>query len=167
MGYAYNWPVAFLCFFFNFLVVCRSVGSPNHTICMHTTSDTSVHLFYAANVTFPSHFQRHFAAAQDFVVHTGYEYAGVTMLVHLFANLVLTFPSLVNCTRPVSVYANASCVQVICAKPLNQSLSTKGLGEVAFSFIDEDLRLHIRPTLICWFALLLVHFLPMPRCSGS
>nr|AFM56387.1 GP3 glycoprotein [Equine arteritis virus] len=159
MGRAYNWPVALLCFFFHFLFIRGSAGSNNTTICMHTTSDTSVHLFYAANVTFPSHFQRHFAAAQDFVVHTGYEYAGVTMLVHLFANLILTFPSLVNCTRPVSVYANASCVQVECC-PAN---STSGLGEISFSFIDEDLRLHIRPTLICWFALLLVHFLPMPR----
>nr|AFM56366.1 GP3 glycoprotein [Equine arteritis virus] len=162
MGRAYNWPVALLCFFFHFFFIRGSAGSNNTTICMHTTSDTSVHLFYAANVTFPSHFQRHFAAAQDFVVHTGYEYAGVTMLVHLFANLILTFPSLVNCTRPVSVYANASCVQVVCC--LNHS--TSGLGKISFSFIDEDLRLHIRPTLICWFALLLVHFLPMPRSRG-
>nr|AAP82489.1 glycoprotein 3 [Equine arteritis virus] len=162
MGRAYYWPVAFLCFFFHFFFICGSAGINNTTICMHSTSDTSVHLFYAANVTFPSHFQRHFAAAQDFVVHTGYEYAGVTMLVHLFANLILTFPSLVNCTRPVSVYANASCVQVVCCL----KDSTSGLGEISFSFIDEDLRLHIRPTLICWFALLLVHFLPMPRCRG-
>nr|AAP82491.1 glycoprotein 3 [Equine arteritis virus] len=163
MGRAYNWPVAFLCFFFHFFFICGSAGSNNTTICMHSTSDTSVHLFYAANVTFPSHFQRHFAAAQDFVVHTGYEYAGVTMLVHLFANLVLTFPDLVNCSHPVKVFANASCVQLVC-KHVN---SSKGLGEISFSFIDEDLRLHIRPTLICWFTLLLVHFLPMPRSRGS
>nr|AAP82487.1 glycoprotein 3 [Equine arteritis virus] len=162
MDRTYIGPATLLCFLFHFLLIRGGVGSNNTAICMHTTSDTSVHLFYAANVTFPSHFQRHFAAAQDFVVHTGYEYAGVTMLVHLFANLVLTFPSLVNCTHPVSVYANASCVQLVC----NQTLSTSGLGGVAFSFIDEDLRLYIRPTLICWFALLLVHFLPMPRCSG-
>nr|AHL19949.1 glycoprotein 3 [Equine arteritis virus] len=163
MGCTYSGPAALLCFLFYFLFIGGSVGGNNTTICMHTTSDTSVHLFYAANVTFPSHFQRHFAAAQDFVAHTGYEYAGVTMLVHLFANLVLTFPSLVNCSHPVSVYANASCVQVSC----NTTLSVGGLGEVSFYFIDEDLRLHIRPTLICWFALLLVHFLPMPRCTGS
>nr|AAP82483.1 glycoprotein 3 [Equine arteritis virus] len=163
MGRTYSGPAAFLCFFLYLFFIRGSVGSNNTTICMHTTSNTSVHLFYAANVTFPSHFQRHFAAAQDFVVHTGYEYAGVTMLVHLFANLVLTFPSLVNCTRPVKVYANASCVQVVC-KLVNV---TDTLGEVSFSFIDEDLRLHIRPTLICWFTLLLVHFLPMPRCRGS
>nr|AAP82468.1 glycoprotein 3 [Equine arteritis virus] len=162
MGRTYDRPVAFLCFIFHFLLVRGSAGSNNTTICMHTTSDTGVHLFYAANVTFPSHFQRHFAAAQDFVVHTGYEYAGVTMLVHLFANLVLTFPSLVNCSHPVSVYANASCVQVVC-RLVN---STVGAGTFSFSFIDEDLRLYIRPTLICWFALLLVHFLPMPRCRG-
>nr|AAP82470.1 glycoprotein 3 [Equine arteritis virus] len=162
MGRAHDWPAALLCFFFHFLFIRGSAGGNNTTICMHTTSDTGVHLFYTANVTFPSHFQRHFAAAQDFVVHTGYEYAGVTMLVHLFANLVLTFPSLVNCTHPVSVYANASCVQVVCHL-LN---STGGLGQVSFSFIDEDLRLYIRPTLISWFALLLVHFLPMPRCRG-
>nr|AAP82500.1 glycoprotein 3 [Equine arteritis virus] len=162
MGRAYNRPVALLCFFFHLFLICGGAGSNNTTICMLTTSDTGVHLFYAANVTFPSHFQRHFAAAQDFVVHTGYEYAGVTMLVHLFANLILTFPSLVNCTHPVSVYANASCVQVAC----RLENSTSGLGELSFSFVDEDLRLHIRPTLICWFALLLVHFLPMPRCRG-
>nr|AAP82484.1 glycoprotein 3 [Equine arteritis virus] len=163
MGRAYSGPVAFLCLFFHFLFICGSVGRNNTTICMHTTSNTSVHLFYAANVTFPSHFQRHFAAAQDFVVHTGYEYAGVTMLVHLFANLVLTFPELVNCSHPVEVFANASCVQMAC-KHVN---SSKGLGEISFSFIDEDLRLHIRPTLICWFTLLLVHFLPMPCSRGS
>nr|AFM56289.1 GP3 glycoprotein [Equine arteritis virus]AFM56303.1 GP3 glycoprotein [Equine arteritis virus] len=163
MGGAYGGPAALLCLFFHFFFVSRSVGSNNTTICMHTTSDTGVHLFYAANVTFPSHFQRHFAAAQDFVVHTGYEYAGVTMLVHLFANLVLSFPSLVNCSRPVQVFANASCVQVVC----NITNSTPGLGQLSFSFVDEDLRLHIRPTLICWFALLLVHFLPMPRCRGT
>nr|AFM56429.1 GP3 glycoprotein [Equine arteritis virus] len=163
MDCTYNGPVAFLCFLLYFLFVRGSVGGNNTTICMHTTSDTGVHLFYAANVTFPSHFQRHFAAAQDFVVHTGYEYAGVTMLVHLFANFVLTFPSLINCTRPVSVYANASCVQAVC----NHTNSTTGLGQLSFSFIDEDLRLHIRPTLLCWFTLLLVHFLPMPRCGGS
>nr|AAC14202.1 ORF3 [Equine arteritis virus] len=163
MGCTYSGPATFLCFFFYFLLIRESVGSANTTICMHTTSNTSVHLFYAANVTFPSHFQRHFAAAQDFVVHTGYEYAGVTMLVHLFANLVLTFPSLVNCSHPVTVFANASCVQVVCAR-VN---SLVGLGEISFSFIDADLRLHIRPTLVCWFALLLVHFLPMPRCRGS
>nr|AAP82502.1 glycoprotein 3 [Equine arteritis virus] len=163
MGRAHNRPVAFLCFFLHLFFIRGSASSNNTTICMHSTSDTSVHLFYAANVTFPSHFQRHFAAAQDFVVHTGYEYAGVTMLVHLFANLILTFPSLVNCTHPVSVYANASCVQVVCCL----SPSTSGFGAISFSFIDEDLRLHIRPTLICWFALLLVHFLPMPRCRGS
>nr|AAD31161.1 GP3 protein [Equine arteritis virus] len=163
MGHAHSGPVAFLCFFLYFRFIFGSVSSGNTTICMHTTSNTSVHLFYAANVTFPSHFQRHFAAAQDFVVHTGYEYAGVTMLVHLFANLVLTFPSLVNCSRPVSVFANASCVQLVC----NCTRPTTGLGQLSFSFVDEDLRLHIRPTLICWFALLLVHFLPMPRCRGS
>nr|AAP82482.1 glycoprotein 3 [Equine arteritis virus] len=163
MGRSNSGPVAFLCFFFYFFFIRGSVGSNNTTICMHTTSNTGVHLFYAANVTFPSHFQRHFAAAQDFVVHTGYEYAGVTMLVHLFANLVLTFPNLVNCSHPVTVYANASCVQVVC-KHVNL---TSGIGEISFSFIDEDLRLHIRPTLISWFALLLVHFLPMPRCTGS
>nr|AAP82474.1 glycoprotein 3 [Equine arteritis virus] len=162
MDRAYNRPVAFLCFIFYFLFIRGSDGSNHTTICMHPTSNTGVHLFYAANVTFPSHFQRHFAAAQDFVVHTGYEYAGVTMLVHLFANLVLSFPSLVNCSRPVSVYANASCVQVVCTL-IN---STAGVGKFSFSFIDEDLRLYIRPTLICWFALLLVHFLPMPRCRG-
>nr|AAC14199.1 ORF3 [Equine arteritis virus] len=160
MGRAYSGPVALLCLFLHLCLFPGSVGRDNTTICMHTTSDTGVHLFYAANVTFPSHFQRHFAGAQDFVVHTGYEYAGVTMLVHLFANLILTFPSLVNCSRPVEVYANASCVQVVCV--LNQT--TTGLGQLSFSFVDEDLRLHIRPTLICWFALLLVHFLPMPRC---
>nr|QBK17541.1 glycoprotein 3 [Equine arteritis virus] len=164
MGRTYSGPVAFLCFFLHFFLVSGSVGSNNTTICMHSSSDTSVHLFYAANVAFPSHFQRHFAAAQDFVVHTGYEYAGVTMLVHLFANLILTFPSLVNCTHPVSVYANASCVQVVCA---HRYPSTTGLGQLSFSFIDEELRLYIRPTLVCWFALLLVHFLPMPRCRGS
>nr|QID90264.1 glycoprotein 3 [Equine arteritis virus] len=163
MGCAYGGPAAFLCLLFYFLFIGGSAGRNNTTICMHTTSNTGVHLFYAANVTFPSHFQRHFAAAQDFVVHTGYEYAGVTMLVHLFANLVLTFPSLVNCSHPVEVFANASCVQMVC-NPVN---STKGLGKISFSFIDEDLRLHIRPTLICWFALLLVHFLPMPRSRGS
>nr|AAP82476.1 glycoprotein 3 [Equine arteritis virus] len=163
MGRAYSGPVALLCLFLHLCLILGSVGCNNTTICMHTTSDTGVHLFYAANVTFPSHFQRHFAAAQDFVVHTGYEYAGVTMLVHLFANLILTFPSLVDCSRPVEVYANASCVQVVCS--LNQT--TTGLGQLSFSFVDEDLRLHIRPTLICWFALMLVHFLPMPRCSGS
>nr|AAP82504.1 glycoprotein 3 [Equine arteritis virus] len=163
MGHAYSGPVTFLCFFLYFCFISGSVGSNNTTICMHTTSNTSVHLFYAANVTFPSHFQRHFAAAQDFVVHTGYEYAGVTMLVHLFANLVLTFPSLVNCTHFVNVFANASCVQVVC----NRISPTPGLGQLSFSFIDEDLRLHIRPTLVCWFTLLLVHFLPMPRCRGS
>nr|AAP82475.1 glycoprotein 3 [Equine arteritis virus] len=163
MGCSNNRSVAFLCVFFYLFFVCGSVGSNNNTICMRTTSDTSVHLFYAAGVTFPSHFQRHFAAAQDFVVHTGYEYAGVTMLVHLFANLVLTFPELVNCTRPVTVLANASCVQVSC----NTSKPGDASGQLSFSFIDEDLRLHIRPTLICWFALLLVHFLPMPRCRGS
>nr|ABR92872.1 glycoprotein 3 [Equine arteritis virus] len=163
MGRTYIGPVAFLCLFFYLFLISGSDGSNNTTICMHTTSNTSVHLFYAANVTFPSHFQRHFAAAQDFVVHTGYEYAGVTMLVHLFANLVLTFPSLVNCSHPVKVFANASCVQVVCTR-FN---SSSGLGALSFSFIDEDLRLHIRPTLICWFTLLLVHFLPMPRCRGS
>nr|AAP82499.1 glycoprotein 3 [Equine arteritis virus] len=163
MDHAHHWSVTFLCFFFHIFFIRGSVGSNNTTICMHTTSDTSVHLFYAANVTFPSHFQRHFAAAQDFVMHTGYEYAGVTMLVHLFANLILTFPPLVNCTRPVSVYANASCVQVVC----RHANSTSGIGKLSFSFIDEDLRLHIRPTLICWFALLLVHFLPMPRCRST
>nr|AAP82495.1 glycoprotein 3 [Equine arteritis virus] len=163
MDRTYCGPATLLCFLFHFLLFRGGVGSNNTTICMHTTSNTSVHLFYAANVTFPSHFQRHFAAAQDFVVHTGYEYAGVSMLVHLFANLVLTFPSLVNCSRPVTVYANASCVQVVCVL----ANSTGGLGGLSFSFIDEDLRLHIRPTLICWFTLLLVHFLPMPRCRGS
>nr|QID98786.1 glycoprotein 3 [Equine arteritis virus] len=163
MGCAYGGPAAFLCLLLYFLFIGGSAGRNNTTICMHTTSNTGVHLFYAANVTFPSHFQRHFAAAQDFVVHTGYEYAGVTMLVHLFANLVLTFPSLVNCSHPVKVYANASCVQMVCSL-VN---STQGLGKISFSFIDEDLRLHIRPTLICWFALLLVHFLPMPRSRGS
>nr|BAQ56333.1 glycoprotein 3 [Equine arteritis virus] len=163
MGRTHSGPAAFLCIFLHLFFINRSVGSNNTTICMHTTSNTSVHLFYAANVTFPSHFQRHFAAAQDFVVHTGYEYAGVTMLVHLFANLAMTFPELVNCTHPVSVYANASCVQIVCTV-FN---STGGTGILSYSFIDEDLRLHIRPTLICWFALLLVHFLPMPRCRGS
>nr|AAP82497.1 glycoprotein 3 [Equine arteritis virus] len=163
MGCTYSGPAAFLCLLLYFLFIGGSVGRDNTTICMHTISDTSVHLFYAANVTFPSHFQRHFAAAQDFVVHTGYEYAGVTMLVHLFANLVMTFPSLVNCSHPVQVFANASCVQMVC-EHVN---SSRGLGELSFSFIDEDLRLHIRPTLICWFTLLLVHFLPMPRSRGS
>nr|AAP82478.1 glycoprotein 3 [Equine arteritis virus] len=163
MGRTYSGPAAFLCLLLHFLFIGGSVSCNNITICMHTISDTSVHLFYAANVTFPSHFQRHFAAAQDFVVHTGYEYAGVTMLVHLFANLVMTFPSLVNCSHPVQVFANASCVQVVC----NLVNSSEGLGEFSFSFIDEDLRLHIRPTLICWFTLLLVHFLPMPRSRGS
>nr|AAC14201.1 ORF3 [Equine arteritis virus] len=163
MGRANSRPVALLCFFFHLCFVPGNAGRNNTTICTHTTSDTGVHLFYAANVTFPSHFQRHFAAAQDFVVHTGYEYAGVTMLVHLFANLILTFPSLVNCTRAVGVYANASCVQVVCSS----HHAVAGLGQLSFSFVDEDLRLHIRPTLICWFALLLVHFLPMPRCRGS
>nr|AXP83134.1 glycoprotein 3 [Equine arteritis virus] len=163
MDYANARPTSLLCIFIYFLFICGSYGSNNTTICMHPTSNTGVHLFYAANVTFPSHFQRHFAAAQDFVVHTGYEYAGVTMLVHLFTNLVLTFPDLVNCSRPVTVYANASCLQVVCNKTTQQLHS----GRFLFSFIDEELRLHIRPTLICWFTLLLVHFLPMPRCRSS
>nr|ADI58908.1 glycoprotein 3 GP3 [Equine arteritis virus] len=167
MGCTYSGPAALLCLLLYFLFIGGSDGSNNITICMHTTGDTSVHLFYAANVTFPSHFQRHFAAAQDFVVHTGYEYAGVTMLVHLFANLVMTFPSLVNCSHPVQVFANASCVQMVCTLINSSASAFGGLGELSFSFIDEDLRLHIRPTFICWFTLLLVHFLPMPRCRGS